>query len=115
MKDRKKIPDKSVEALRTLVQNGFVMKYGPMSRKFTTEVGFWWNDQPPKSEIGLLRLHGLVVVGKMPMQGRLFRVVLIPVDLRQIIREFLHPSSTATVEVGGLSRGSFSQVNSRSS
>lgn len=27
--------------------------------------------------IGLLRLHGLVVVGKMPMQGRLFRVVLL--------------------------------------
>lgn len=101
LKDRKKIPERSIEALRTLVENGFVMKYGTLSRRFTAEVDFWWNDQPPKSEIGLLRLHGLMVVGKMPMQGRLFRVVLIPVDLRQIIMEFLYPSSTATVEGGG--------------
>ncbi len=93
LKDRKKVPERSLEALRRLVENGFVTKYGSLSREFTTEVGFWWNDQPPKSEVGLLRLHGLVVVGKMPMRGRLFRVALIPVDLRQIIVEFLYPRS----------------------
>lgn len=93
LKDRRRIPERSIEALHTLVDNGFVMKYGTLSRRFTTEAGFWWNDQPPKSEIGVLRLHGLVVVGKMPLQGRLFRVMLIPVDFRQTVMEFFYPSS----------------------
>jgi hypothetical protein len=102
LKDRRKIPERSLEALRRLVDNGFVAKYGTLSRRFTTEAGFWWNDQPPKSEIGLLRLHGLVVVGKMPMQGRLFRMILIPVELRHIVMEFFYPrSSPATVDEGG--------------
>src|SRR5207247_3458201 len=105
LKDGKKIPERSIEALRTLMENGFVMKYGALSRRFTAEVGFWWNDQPPESEIGLLRLHGLVAVGKMPMHGRLFRVALIPVDLRQIVMDFLNArSSTPVVERGELSR-----------
>lgn len=105
LNDRKKIPERSLEALRLLADNGFMTKYGALSRRFTTEAGFWWNeDQPPKSEIGLLRLHGLLVVGRMPMHGRLFKVALVPVDLRPAIGEFFFHSGSSYITLDDLRR-----------
>jgi len=83
-----KLPGGSVEALRMLVENGYALKYGVLAKRFSTDIGLWWDDNPPSSEIGVLRLHGLVVVGRMPINGKLYRVAVVPVEARAPLRRF---------------------------
>lgn len=71
-----------VVAIEFLHENGWIVRYGQLTRRFSYETGYWWNEQPPISDIGLLRLHGFVVVGKLPAQGRLYTVAVVPVEMR---------------------------------
>ena len=84
----KKLPRGSLEALKMLVEAGFMLRYGALTKRFSAEVGLWWKENPPKSEIGLLRLNGLVVVGRMPMGGRLYKVAIIPLEVRAPLKRF---------------------------
>ena len=85
---QKKLDGRHLAALRMLRENDWVVKYGQLARRFSTDTGFWWNDHPPKSEIGVLRLHGLVVVGRLPERGRLYKVAVVPLELRAPMKRF---------------------------
>ncbi len=82
------IPEKSREALKLVLDNGGFVKYNKL-KNYDDEITFWWKEKPPTSTIGLLRLNGLLVVGKMPMAGRMYRVALIPVDIRDELQDLL--------------------------
>jgi len=89
---RAKLPERSIEALRLLFSRGWIVKYGVLAKRFSDEVSLWWNEEPPNSDIGLLRLHGLVVVGRMPSPTRLYKVAVVPVEARAQIERFFTPS-----------------------
>ena len=81
-----KLPEKSKEALALILKNGGFVKYS-LLQKYDNEMTWWWNSHPPKSTIGLLRLHGLIVVGKMPQGAKTFKTVLIPKDIKEEIEK----------------------------
>ena len=87
----KKLPEGSLEALRLLFARGWVLRYGVLARRFSDEIGMWWNEEPPKSDIGLLRLHGLLVVGRMATPRGLYRAAVVPVEVRSQIERFFTP------------------------
>ena len=84
----KSIPKKSREALKLILDDGGFVKYGKL-KGYDDEITYWWLDEPPTSTIGILRLNALLAVGKMPMQGRMYRVALIPADIRDDLQDIL--------------------------
>ncbi|HIH10859.1 TPA: hypothetical protein HA241_01590 [Candidatus Woesearchaeota archaeon] len=84
-----KLPDKSKEALKFILQNGGSVKYS-LLKDYDDEISWWWNNHPPKSTIGSLRLHGLVVVGKMPRGTKLYKTALIPRELQEKIMAIIN-------------------------
>ncbi len=76
------LPEKSKEALTFILQNDGSVKYS-MLKDYDDEISWWWNNHPPRSTIGLLRLYGLIVVGKMPQGPKLYKVAMIPRDLQE--------------------------------
>ena len=82
------IPDKSREALKLVLDNGGYVKYGKL-KGFDDELTFWWKEDPPTSTIGLLRLNALLAVGKMPTSGRMYKVALVPADIRDDLQTLL--------------------------
>jgi hypothetical protein len=82
----KNIPDKSKEALKLVLNNNGYVNYGQL-KEYDDEITFWWNEDPPTSTVGILRLNALLVVGKMPMKGRMYKVALIPKDIREELEE----------------------------
>ena len=83
-----KLPDRSKEALKFILNNGGFVKYG-LLKDYDNEISWWWNNHPPKSTIGLLRLYGLVVVGKMPQGTKLYKTALIPKELQEKLKEIM--------------------------
>jgi hypothetical protein len=92
---KKKLGERHVAALKVLSENGWMVKYGQLARVFSTYIGFGWNQHPPTSEIGVLRLHGLVAVGRIPEAGRLFRVALVPLELRAPLERLIPPAPSS--------------------
>ncbi len=76
------LPEKSKEALTFILQNDGSVKYS-LLKDYDDEISWWWNNHPPKSTLGLLRLYGLIVVGKMPQGPKLYKVAMIPKDLQE--------------------------------
>ena len=54
--------------------------------------GWFWEEEPPTSTLGRLRVHGLVFVGDRSEKGRNHRTVVIPEDLRETISACLDGS-----------------------
>jgi len=81
--------NRQLAALRQLHENGWIVRYGQLTKRFSHETGYWWNEHPPSSDIGLLRLHGFVVVGKLPSAGRLYTVAVVPVEMRPFVEDVL--------------------------
>lgn len=79
-----RLPEKSKEVITVILKNGGSVKYS-MLKDYDDEISWWWNNHPPKSTIGLLRLYGLIVVGKMPQGSKLYKVAMIPKDLQEKI------------------------------
>ena len=77
-----------LSAIRKIKENGWIIKYGQLSKQFSTEINLFWNEHPPESDIGILRQHGFVIVGKLQKSGRYYRVALIPLELREQIEDF---------------------------
>lgn len=75
------LPEKSKAALIFILKNGGFVKYN-LLKDYDDEITWWWNNSPPESTIGLLRLHGLLIVGKMPQGSKLYKVALIPKDIQ---------------------------------
>ncbi len=83
-----KLPERSRKALAVVLDGGGFVKAGVL-KDFEDDIGYWWADHPPRSELGVLRLYGLLAIGKMPIGGRLYAVALIPADLREPVRKAL--------------------------
>ena len=54
------LPKESGDALHFILERGGVVKYSQLSGKFGDEIGFFWKEHPPKSAVGILRLHGFL-------------------------------------------------------
>ncbi len=79
-----KLPGESKEVLKLILDKGGYVKYGAL-KNYDDGMSFFWSEHPPQSAIGILRLHGLLTVGKLPMNGRMNRIALIPHDMREIL------------------------------
>jgi hypothetical protein len=82
------LPKKSRNALKVVLDNDGFVKYNKL-KDFDDEITFWWNENPPTSTIGVLRLNALLAVGRIPMAGRMYRSALIPSDIRSELQNLL--------------------------
>lgn len=71
----------SQQALLFIKQKGGVVKYKEIIKKYPDDINIDWEKDPPNSPIGLLRRHGLVIVGRMLINNRFYKVVLIPKEI----------------------------------
>ncbi|MGE5529759.1 MAG: tetratricopeptide repeat protein [Patescibacteria group bacterium] len=73
------------ECLAYLLAEGGWAKLSVLERRFgsTEGDGYFWTGKPPASAVGLLRLYGLVYVGRHEIGGRRYRVAVVPEDLRE--------------------------------
>jgi len=87
----KELIEDEIEALKLTLQKGGWVKYGELSRRFgdENEDSWWWADEPPESVIGRLRSFGLLFVGRAPVKSRLYKVAVIPVELREPLSSLL--------------------------
>jgi hypothetical protein len=75
------LPKDSQQALLFIKERGGVVKYKEIIKKYTDDTNFSWEKDPPNSPIGLLRRHGLVIVGRMLINNRFYKVILIPKEI----------------------------------
>jgi len=75
-----------------LTEQGGWVTVQKLSRRYGVDrdISWWWNDgQEPVTPLGLLRLHGLVYVGKAEIRGRRCRIAAVPADLRTRLRRIV--------------------------
>jgi hypothetical protein len=78
------LPKNSFEALELVKQSGGIMRYSKLVKRFNgDDFGLWWEENPPKTPIGILRIHGLLMVGKIPKGERLFKTAMIPKEIME--------------------------------
>ncbi len=84
---REALAEDEKEALAILTQHDGYVKYNTLARKFGDEYrdSYWWDEDPPRSLIGRLRMMGLAAVGKAPLGSRQYKIILIPKDVRHIV------------------------------
>jgi hypothetical protein len=79
-----KLPPKSREALKLVMDEGGWVKYNKLSSEYGEENNsYFWELEPPTSTVGVLRLHGLLFVGKAGIDGRNYKVAVVPKDIRE--------------------------------
>ncbi len=77
------LPWDACEALTFVMKKGGMVRYKELVKKFDDDTGMWWEETPSSSAVGTLRRHALLVVGKMPKNGRFYKVTIIP---REVMR-----------------------------
>lgn len=81
------LPSREVLSWILLENQGWV-KVQNLSRRFgaDTDITWWWNEgQVPATPLGLLRMRGLVFVGKVRDGKRRVRIAVVPVELRKAL------------------------------
>jgi hypothetical protein len=76
-------PKDSQNALLLIKEKGGVVKYRELVNRYSDDTKFDWEKEPPISPIGLLRRHCLVIVGRMLIGNRFYKVILIPSEILQ--------------------------------
>lgn len=86
-----KLPPESREALRMVLKAGGCVRYNQLPKKFGGEEddSYFWESEPPASTIGILRLYALLFVGKAGISGRMYKIAVVPRDIREELREIL--------------------------
>ncbi len=85
-----KLPPKSMEALKLVMDEGGWVKYNKLSNEYGEgNDSYFWETEPPTSTVGILRLHGLIFVGKAGIGGRMYKVAVVPKDIRKGLEELL--------------------------
>ena len=86
-----KLEQDEKEALRHILDRGGWAKLSALTRRFGSMDGdgFWWEEIPPRSTLGRLRRKALVFVGRAVVEGRRYKVAVIPVELREGLAELL--------------------------
>ncbi|WP_252897148.1 hypothetical protein [Metallosphaera hakonensis] len=82
-----KLPREALEILGLMLKKGGIVKYSELSRKYMDDTTFFHHQ--PKTPLGILRFYCLVFVGKMNMNGKNYRVAIIPSDLREKLKEYV--------------------------
>lgn len=79
------------QALRFLLEQGGVAKLSVLTRRFGAMAGdgFWWEERPPASPVGRLLCLALGFVGRMNLDGRRHKVVVVPAELRAALARCL--------------------------
>ncbi|HYF91470.1 MAG TPA: hypothetical protein VD969_04410 [Symbiobacteriaceae bacterium] len=74
------------QALRFLLEKGGWAKLQVLTRRFGSldGDGFSWDEKPPASPVGRLRLLGLVFVGRAIVDNKMHKVAVVPVELRGV-------------------------------
>ena len=75
------LPKDSQKALLFIKQKGGIVKYKDIVKNYPDDTNLTWEKDPPNSPIGLLRRHGLVIVGRMLINNRFYKVILIPKEI----------------------------------
>ena len=78
------LPRDSQKALTFIKEKGGVVKYRDIVKKCPDGANFDWEKEPPNLPVGLLRRHVLAIVGKMLINNRFYKVILIPKEILQI-------------------------------
>jgi hypothetical protein len=79
-----KLPSKSREALKLVMDEGGWVKYNKLSSEYGEENNsYFWETESPTSTVGVLRVHGLLFVGKAGIGGRNYKVAVVPKDIRK--------------------------------
>ena len=73
---------------KTVVRE-FVEKYSQLKSRFDDEITRGWDEDPPKSTIGIIRLHALLIVGKIGISGRMYKIAVVPLELREVIERYI--------------------------
>lgn len=85
-----KLPSKSREALKLVIDEGSWVKYNKLSNEYGEENdSYFWETEPPTSTVGVLRVHGLLFVGKAGIGGRMYKVAVVPKDIRKGLEKLL--------------------------
>lgn len=84
-------------ALRFILNGGGWAKVSALTRRFGSVEGdgFWWEETPPRSTLGRLRLKALLFVGRALIDGRRYKVAVIPLELREGLAKLLGSHSPA--------------------
>lgn len=79
------------ECLLFVLNNDNCVPYSKASKEYGPEHndGYWWTQEVPKSTLGNLRMKGLLIVGEVTQDDETKRIVMIPNDLKEIIRKAL--------------------------
>jgi hypothetical protein len=85
-----KLSPKSREALKLVIDEGGWVKYNKLSSEYGEENdSYFWETEPPTSTVGVLRVHGLLFVGKAGIDGRNYKVAVVPKDIRKELEDLL--------------------------
>lgn len=73
--------------LQYLLQAGGWCKLQALTKRFGSldPDGFFWDEQPPTSPAGRLRVLGLVFVGRAVVDSRRYKVAVVPAELRAVL------------------------------
>lgn len=77
------------KALKLVLEKGGWVKYSQLKSRFDDEITRGWDEDPPKSTIGIIRLHALLIVGKMGISGRMYKIAVVPLELREVIAKYI--------------------------
>ena len=85
------LPEASRECLTYVMARGGWCTLKSIASRFgeAEDEGRWWGEQPPRSCLGQMCVHGLAYVGRARARGRHENVVVIPVELRAVVAEAL--------------------------
>lgn len=78
------LSEKSKKAFKLVMNSGGFVKINEL-KNYDSEIDFWWNERPPTSTIGVLRLKGLIVVGKLSINNKMHKIALIPKDVQETL------------------------------
>jgi hypothetical protein len=84
-----KLPPRCKEALKLVLEKGGWVKYSQLTSRFDDEITYGWDEDPPKSTIGIIRLHALLLVGRMGISGRMYKIAVVPLELRAVIEKYI--------------------------
>lgn len=83
---------KARKLLTYLLRQGGWSRLNAVTRKFGSMDGdgFYWEEQAPESPLGVLWSRALAMVGRASLAGRSCKIVTIPAELREPLKEILH-------------------------
>jgi tetratricopeptide (TPR) repeat protein len=81
------LSEEEKELLSYLIQHDGWSRLNAVTQRFGSMDGdgFYWAEQPPESPLGNLWAKALVAVGRAKIKSRTYKIVTIPVELRQLL------------------------------